>query len=338
MKKTARAFISPAITNRVRASYARALVLSLAVVLSAGSTCGAVLAENDNMRLGVAEFNSGAYSDALGHLQAALATDFQNAKLHYYLASTFIHLNSKEAGIREYRIAYALDPDKEVGKLSKQALVLLGADESKPKETAKPQDKKPPSDPVLDKLTATLQQQAEQARSLDRNNGEIAGEIGRRNNDMLGRAKSDMLKDLSYYRRGRLIQLPLPDDAIKQLDSLKRMYDAQKNAYMDGTARHSDEIQKSADNLSGLLNSKGKPGSPKLVPEGTNLYIRNYKNESSPPAPASTPGQTSNSTSSTSGSSSSSTSGSASGSTSGTSTGSGSRSGQSVKSTPPTAK
>jgi len=319
MKKTARVFISPAITNRVRASYARSLVLSLAVVLSAGSTCGAVLAENDNMRLGVSEFNSGAYSDALGHLQAALATDFQNAKLHYYLASTFIHLNSKEAGIREYRIAYALDPDKEVGKLSKQALVLLGADESKPKETAKPQDKKPPSDPVLDKLTATLQQQAEQARSLDRNNGEIAGEIGRRNNDMLGRAKSDMLKDLSYYRRGRLIQLPLPDDAIKQLDSLKRMYDAQKNSYMDGSARHSDEIQKSADNLSGLLNSKGKPGSPKLVPEGTNLYIRNYKNESSgpPPTPAS-------------GSSPNGTSGTASGATSG------SASGQSPKPTPPT--
>jgi len=242
------------------------------------------------MKLGVAEFNSGAYSDALGHLQAALATDFQNAKLHYYLASTFIHLNSKDAGIREYRIAYALDPDKEVGKLSKQALVLLGAEEGKPKEAAaKSMDKKPPSDPILDKLTAALQQQAEQAKSLDRNNSDLASELGRRNGDLLGKAKSDMLKDLSYYRRGRLIQLPLPDDALKQLDGLKRMYDAQKNSYLDGSARHADEIQKSADNLSGLLNAKGKPGSPKLVPEGTNLYIRNYKNEQSVPTPPTQP-------------------------------------------------
>jgi len=276
------------------------LVLALLMSLTTGITFNSARADNDNMKLGVAEFNSGAYSDALGHLQAALATDFQNAKLHYYLASTFIHLNSKDAGIREYRIAYALDPDKEVGKLSKQALVLLGAEEGKPKDAAtKPMDKKPPSDPILDKLTATLQQQAEQAKSLDRNNGDLASELGRRNGELLGKAKSDMLKDLSYYRRGRLIQLPLPDDALRQLDGLKRMYDAQKNSYLDGSAKHADEIQRSADNLSGLLNAKGKPGSPRLVPEGTNLYIRNYKNEQSTPTAPTAPSQATPSTSPT---------------------------------------
>ncbi|MBS1998571.1 MAG: hypothetical protein JSS86_19735 [Cyanobacteria bacterium SZAS LIN-2] len=262
-----------------------AAALTLTFCLTLGQATQSARADNDNMRLGVSEYNAGAYSDALGHLQAALATDFQNPKLHYYLANTFVHLNSKDAGIREFRIAYALDPDKEVGKLSKQALAILGADESKPKETSKPLEKKPPSDPVLDKLNATLQKQAEQARNLDRGSSDQISELARRNQELLGRAKSDMQKDMSYYRRGRLIQLPLPDEALRQLDNLKRMYDAQKSSYLDGSAKHSDEIQKSADNLAGLLNEKGKAGSPKLVPEGTNLYIRNYKNEQSSTPP-----------------------------------------------------
>jgi tetratricopeptide (TPR) repeat protein len=249
---------------------------------------GPALADMDSMNQGMAEYKSGNYSDALGHLQGALSTDFQNAKLHYYLANTYVHLNQKEAAIKEFRIAYALEPDKEVGRLSKQALGYMGVDgESKAKEKETGQsESKPSNDPILDKITASLQQQA---KSLNSSAGLSASDIARRNSDQLARTKTDMLQDISYYRRGRLIQLPLPDEALKQLDNLKQMYDAQKNGRQDDGARRSDEVQRSADNLTGLLNDKGKSGSPKLVPEGTNLYIRNYKNEqattsASPPA------------------------------------------------------
>jgi tetratricopeptide (TPR) repeat protein len=255
----------------------------------------AAIADNEGMRQGFAEFNSGNYSEAAGHLQGALATDFNNAKLHYYLANTYIHLNQKEAGIREYRIAFALEPDKEVGKLSKQALGYLGVDSDKPKETeTKTSEPRTASDPILDKIKANLQMQADLAKG---NSGDAASrDIARRLSDLQGAPRYEPLKDLSIYRRGRLIQLPLPDEALKQLDNLKQMYDAQKNRQSGSSSNHSEEVQKSADNLNGLLNDKGKIGSPQLVPEGTNLYTRNYKYEptshASPPTatpPASTP-------------------------------------------------
>ena len=260
--------------------------LATTVALSLGLTMtpllAPALADNESMSQGFAEYNAGNYNEALGHLQGSLSTDFNNAKLHYYLANTYIHLKQKDAGIREFRIAYALEPDKEVGKFAKQALDFLGADgdgKSKDKD-AKTADQKPPTDPVMDKVTAALQEQADKAKIANRaGTDQLANDANRHANDQLDRAKSDMLKDMSYYRKGRLIQLPLPDDALKQLDTLKHLYDTQKNAYLDEIGRHSDEVQKSADNLTGLLNDKGKAGSPKLQPVGTNLYVRNYKNE-----------------------------------------------------------
>ncbi len=272
-----------------------ASAFALGLVLDPALDLVPALADNESMSQGFAEYNAGNYSEALGHLQGALSTDFNNAKRHYYLANSYIHLKQKDAGIREFRIAYALEPDKEVGKFSKQALDFLLADgDSKSKDKdSKGAEPKPPSDPVLDKVTAALQQQADQAKNAHQAGADaLANDAAKRATDQLDRAKSDMLKDMSYYRRGRLIQLPLPDDALKQLDTLKHLYDAQKNAYLDEVGKHSDEVQKSADNLTGLLNDKGKAGTPKLQPVGTNLYIRNYKNEPSAAAPGPTGTQT----------------------------------------------
>jgi len=240
------------------------------------------LADNESLDKGMAAYRAGNYSEAVDNLQAALSTDFNNAKLHYFLANAYVCLKQRDAGVREYRIAFALEPEREVGKLAKQALVNMGVDNEKPKEPEnKEAEKKAPSDPVLDKATASLQQQAEQAKALNRSTGDaIASDIARRSADQLDRNKQQMLQDLSYYRRGRLIQLPLPPEAMKQLESLQQVYANQKNGYQDSSAKRSDEIQKSADNLSGLLNDKASVG-PKLIPAGTNLYIRNYKSDAS---------------------------------------------------------
>ncbi len=266
---------------KLRQTLPTAIMTALAATLLVGMP--AAVADGDTMKQGFADYNAGHYSEAMDHLQGALTSEFNNAKLHYYLANTYIHLNLKDAGIREFRIAYALEPDKEVGKLAHQALLYLGAESDKSKDVAKEAERKAPSDPLLDKITATLQQQAESAKSSSRAGDDaIARDIARRTSEQLDRAKSDMQRDNSYYRRGRLIQLPLPDDALRQLDSLKQIYDANKNAYNDGSARHSDELQKSADNLTGLLNDKTKGAAPHLVPAGTNLYIRNYNSGTSP--------------------------------------------------------
>src|SRR5690606_2862239 len=114
---------------------------------------------------GIRAYNQGKYKDAIDKLGAAMHTDFNNAVLHYYMANSHVHLGQRDACIREFRIAYALEPDQEVGKLSKQALTTLGAgnfDEvtsSKPRESTKIEIKIP-KDPHLEKALEALNRQA----------------------------------------------------------------------------------------------------------------------------------------------------------------------------------
>jgi tetratricopeptide (TPR) repeat protein len=119
---------------------ARATGLLACLFVALAMPAGA--AENGNfLKQGMVEYNAGDYNNASGHLGAALNTEFNNPVLHYYLASCYVHLNQKEAAIREFRIAYALQPDGDAGKLSKTALKYygldsIGADSSKDAKTA----------------------------------------------------------------------------------------------------------------------------------------------------------------------------------------------------------
>ncbi|HEY9755866.1 MAG TPA: hypothetical protein V6C97_11935 [Oculatellaceae cyanobacterium] len=77
---------------------------------------------------GIREYSEGKYTDALGHLNDALNSEFSSAKLHYYMGSCYMKLKRKEAAIREFRIAFALEPKSTPGKYAKQALALMGVD------------------------------------------------------------------------------------------------------------------------------------------------------------------------------------------------------------------
>ncbi len=79
------------------------------------------------MKLGISEYKAGDFANASGHLGAALSTDYNNPTLHYYLANSYIKLGQKDGAIREFRIAYALQPKGEIAQYSKQALSQLGA-------------------------------------------------------------------------------------------------------------------------------------------------------------------------------------------------------------------
>lgn len=101
--------------------------MSLPVALALIASPIGAQTQNDMLKQGIREFNAGDFGDAAGHLYAAMPTDYNNAVLHYYLANAYIKLNQRETAIREYRIAYALQPDGDVGRLSKTALDSMGA-------------------------------------------------------------------------------------------------------------------------------------------------------------------------------------------------------------------
>lgn len=68
------------------------------------------------------------YADAAHDLGAALPSEFNNPLLHYYFANCMVHLHRKESAIREYRIAYALQPNGTVGDYCKLCLDRFGID------------------------------------------------------------------------------------------------------------------------------------------------------------------------------------------------------------------
>ncbi len=74
------------------------------------------------------EYRHRRFADAANDLGAALPSEFNNPLLHYYYANCMVHLKHKESAIREYRIAYALQPSGTIGDYCKLCLDRFGID------------------------------------------------------------------------------------------------------------------------------------------------------------------------------------------------------------------
>lgn len=258
------------------------MTVGIALALFLASLYCPVRAENVAMTEGVEAFKDGDFKLAESRLGCAQAAEFSNPVFHYYLANTYIKLNKKELAIQEYRIAFALAPEKEVGKLSKQALISLGL-ESEEKKSAKadrPKVKEPPKDLVLEHAKSSLQQQAENAKNSTRSKGERdAMEAARVQSEAIEKAQKELEDNIAKGKGSK--------DSLKQLQQLKQYYDSQRTSLERGNSR-AQEIQRSADNLQTLLDEKKPIGTRKLSPVGTNLYVRNYADAYANPTPAPT--------------------------------------------------
>lgn len=266
------------------------LAWSALLALSFSHLANGALAEQNFLKQGIAEFNAGNYSDASGHLGAALSTDFNNSVLHYYLGNCYVHMKQRDAAIREFRIAYALDPDKDVGKYAKQALAGLNADG--PASSALGQlvqgnqnadaMAKLGVDKLLDLKAKPGGWMPTGPNGLPIPRGSSGGAVPDPNKPLPPLQPGQKVE---VGRGGRLIEpspvqpspTPIPTspaDIAKQLEALRKLYEG--NRYVP-TAKSSYELQKTADNLRELMTQQAKPGSHHLVPSGTNLYIRNYQ-------------------------------------------------------------
>src|SRR5262249_20644121 len=126
----------------------------------------------------------------------------------------------------------------------------------------------------------TLQQQAAQEQLFRSGIGQsMADSISKTGKDVVDRSQKDAQDHAPHYisRSGRVSGGHLTSEQTKQLDSMRQMYDAQKQRYLQSAQQEASEIQKSSENLQNLLNDTPKAGGSKLVPQGTNLYIRNYE-------------------------------------------------------------
>jgi tetratricopeptide (TPR) repeat protein len=101
---------------------------TLVLISLAMGACLPCMAEETELKQGMYSYRHRDYSEALSHLDAALPLEFNNANLHYHMANCMVHMRQKESAIREYRIAYALDPHGKAGNYSKMCLHLFGID------------------------------------------------------------------------------------------------------------------------------------------------------------------------------------------------------------------
>lgn len=224
------------------------------------------------LKEGIKAFKAGDFKNAIGLLGSAQSTDFNNPVLHYYMANAFVRLSRREPAIREYRIAYALAPDQEVGQNSKRALVALGVgsfEEGPPTTPIKKGEfELPKKDPAFERALEALGKQSRDAISNDR--GAMAVESWKKK--MSTQIQDAIIKSLMATKRGTVI---LPHDSQILLEQLREINNNDRYAkyyYSDTKTR---EVQRSAENLQVLL--KDTKGTHRLVPQGTNLYVRNYQ-------------------------------------------------------------
>jgi len=252
--------------------------LATAVFLCAGFSCGARAEDEDFLKSGIKLYNQGNYQEAIGHLGLARAKEFNNAVLHYYMANAFSQMGKKSDAVREFRIAYALDPESEVGKFSKQALQALGAEKEETEAPPSPPIRQAPpeksaADQLKDKTLSSLRNQASDASSIHRELGrEQAASTARSASDVIGRKRSAMMADmLNTGRRPGLTR-----EAREYLSQLESMFNKSRQSNIESSNHRARSVEESSRNLQSLINESNSKGGHRLIPAGTNLYVRNY--------------------------------------------------------------
>lgn len=86
-----------------------------------------VSADEDFFQRGVAAYNKGNYSEALGLFGAAQPQNSENPVYHYYLGNCYVKQNLKKDAIREYKLARDLQPNSQISRYCETALQSLEA-------------------------------------------------------------------------------------------------------------------------------------------------------------------------------------------------------------------
>jgi tetratricopeptide (TPR) repeat protein len=280
-------------------------VVSLSVILSALLYSLPVSAESTTtlMKQAVEDYRSGHFADAAGNFYATLTREFSNPMVHYYMASCYVHLEDPESAVREFRIAYALAPNTDIGYYSKTALkyFIFNADGSAVGTSKK--DKKleaksgllsggtsgasaaasasagaargatGTAGPTGTTGTATdvIQSQVQREKeSRLAQSAKLAEEINKQGDDRFNKAVSGLSSD-PKEREQQILRLP--DDVKSMLNNLRSEYDMRKKLQLEAGKQQADKLDESASNLQTLIDQH------QSLQTGSNLYVRRYKQD-----------------------------------------------------------
>ncbi len=233
------------------------------------------------------QYKNGSYGPATVTLLEALRDAPHNAEAHYYLANCYIFLKREPEAVEEYRAAMQWGGNSEIANYSKQALINLGV---LPGGSGSPATAVHPSD-VGHSLTE-IGRQAEQSADIIQRQAEGASrdirQIGTEHARTVEIHGAQRVNDManSYITDKWGNQMPLYSD--DQIAAARDHYQNRAQALRDQTRQNIQNLQRESQqhqdltrqSAADLANQLQQPtvttDGAKLVPQGTNLYIRNY--------------------------------------------------------------
>jgi tetratricopeptide (TPR) repeat protein len=235
---------------------------------------------------GARQYKTGNYGEASQTLMTALALSPQNAEAHYYLANCFMYLKRNQDAVNEYQEALRYGGNTPTAIYAQEALAKMSAING-----AGTNNKHPGPDAVTHSLTEIGRQEALMDGNMrNRSAAEVAdiNQVGLEHAQQVQIRGAQRVNDMqnSYYtdKRGNTYAKYTPDEINgaanryqNRADQLRaQTAEAARNA-QNGYEQHSQMAHQSAANLADQL--KQAPLSSdgfKLLPDGTNLYVRHY--------------------------------------------------------------
>jgi len=252
------------------------------VLLLALAFAGAALASD--VSVGLKFYKEGKYEDARKAFQRALTTNKDDARLHYCLANTLMQQKKVQEALREYHLCIHYGSGTIIAEHSEAAIRAY-------EQHAVPFDREKANEAASKRLEEQRQRAAELIHKQAADGANLrSAESEAQRNHILTRASENAKKirdiaeqdasGLSYTWRRR-------NWARRNAEEIRQQGKAESDAYLKKATEQAENYDRNAkdrqarmyeaeSNLNEQMLRPIAGGKMRLVPEGTNLYIRNY--------------------------------------------------------------
>lgn len=224
------------------------------------------MASDSGLSSAILKFNAGRYEEALTLLSSAKYDGQSAGEAHYYKACALAKLGRHEEAIREFRLAKLLDKKGNVAPLATMALgkyngahssATSSTDETRASTGSTNRSQADPPD--VKSAVKQISSQAEERITRAWNERDLYDKVWARNG--------------KRFRCGGCIFPPVPGAPRP-----RPIYIGAAGPH--GSASPKESAQNVADSATGLISQMTRHDDGKgvyLVPQGTNLYVRNYE-------------------------------------------------------------
>lgn len=256
------------------------------------------------MQKGQAYLAAKQFARAEDCLQQASIEHPSDPFVHYYLANVLVYLKKHPQAVEEYKAAFRLDPYGPVSGYCRKALItyklstpssrIENLENSEPISAAERLGIKAPVQDERGSMVRMLRTQVEREKNRHRDYAEsIAATMirgGETRARVIERDAHDAINEtLNSPIRIRPFETPFAalENRKLQIEQMRKEAEeaakhereaatAKSDSYKRWSMEHEFSLDETASNLEGQLLMKALPGSAKLRPEGTGLFVRYY--------------------------------------------------------------